>query len=127
MEDWRREPAKPILDASVGNCFRNLIEVGSLRELRRVEVNRGFREMAAVSGCYAAWHCGIQQPRPSTFGQQIVHCSSTSSALPFSHNEDVARIVSGRNRRKSYGRCSANGSGLSTSCDSVRPENGRAV
>lgn len=91
-------------------------------------MNRGFREMAAVSGCYAAWHCGIQQPRPPTFGQQIVHCSSTSSALPFSHfNEDVARIVSARNRRKSYGRCSANDSGLSTSCDSVRPENGRAV
>lgn len=21
FEDWRREPAKPILDASVGNCF----------------------------------------------------------------------------------------------------------
>ncbi|KAG0597929.1 hypothetical protein M758_12G031100 [Ceratodon purpureus] len=88
--------------------------------------------MAAVSSCYAAWYCGQQQPRPSTSSQQIVHRAPTTLALPVSHfSKDISRVGSSRSRRKSrrksYSRCSSNDSGPTTSYDSVRPDNDRAV
>lgn len=84
--------------------------------------------MAAVSICYVAGYCGGQQPWPSTSSEQIVHCYSTSFALPVSKfSDDAVRAANSRNRRKGYSRCSANDSIPNTSCDNVKPENDQAV